>query len=83
MEAGAEERREGEGALSAFTDIITDASRQQIASYRYRAFGEQMVTYGSSPSRFTWVGKLGYYHQPDTEDYWLRARVYRPQMGRS
>ena len=64
------------------TDMLTDVDRDQIASYRYRAFGEQTVTYGSSGNRFTWVGRLGYYHQPDTSDYWLRARVHRPQIGR-
>jgi RHS repeat-associated protein len=28
------------------------------------------------------VGESGYYRQPDTEDYWVRARVYRPRTGR-
>ena len=79
------------------TWMLTDASRTEIAAYLYRAFGEQTMTYGSSPNRFTWVGRLGYYpyahsgrdggrrpshSQPDSGDYWVRARVYRPRMGR-
>jgi len=33
-------------------------------------------------NRLRWVGRLGYYWQPDSSDYWVRARVYRPQLGR-
>ncbi|MDH4209760.1 MAG: RHS repeat-associated core domain-containing protein [Anaerolineae bacterium] len=51
-------------------------------SHLGRAFGEQSVLSGSYNNPFTWVGRLGYYRQPDTSDYWLRARVYDPQRGR-
>jgi len=64
------------------TDMLTDADRDQVVSYLYKAFGEQTITYGSDPNRFTWIGSLGYYRQPDTDDYWVRARVYRPTVGR-
>ena len=64
------------------TDRLTDASENVDTSYLYRAFGEQTILSGSDPNRFTWVGRLGYYRQPDTGDYWVRARVYEPQMGR-
>jgi len=51
--------------------------------YLYRAFGEQtdVIEEGIS-NRFTWVGRLGYYREPDVDTYWLRARVYDPQRGR-
>jgi len=50
--------------------------------YFYRAFGEQtdVLTEGVS-NRFTWVGRLGYYWQPDLVNYWLRARAYGPLVG--
>jgi RHS repeat-associated protein len=64
------------------TDRLTDATQAAVVSYLYRAFGEQTILSGSSANRFGWVGKLGYYRQPDTADYWLRARVHRPQIGR-
>jgi RHS repeat-associated protein len=51
-------------------------------SYLYKAFGEQTILTGSNPNRFTWLGKLGYYRQPDTDDYWVRARIYKPSIGR-
>ena len=60
----------------------TDSVHSAVVSYLYRAFGEQTVLSGSDPNRFTWVGRLGYYRQPDTGDYWVRARVYEPTIGR-
>jgi len=79
------------------TDRITNASQVEQVAYRYRAFGEQTLVSGSSPKRFTWVGRLGHYPyahsgrdgsrrpshcQPDSGDYWVWARVYRPHVGR-
>ncbi len=64
------------------TERLTDSSENALASYLYRAFGEQSVVSGSSANPFTWVGRLGYYRQPDTDNYWLRARVHQPGIGR-
>jgi hypothetical protein len=57
------------------TDRLTDAAQGVLNSYLYRAFGEQTQLSGTTPNPFTWVGKLGYVHQPDTDDYWVRASV--------
>jgi RHS repeat-associated protein len=64
------------------TDRVTDSGQNTLVSYLYRAFGEQAVLSGSSASRFTWVGRLGYYRQADTSDYWVRARIEEPTGGR-
>jgi RHS repeat-associated protein len=64
------------------TDKLTDSNAATLAEYLYKAFGEQTVVSGSSPNRFTWVGKLGYYRQPDAADYWVRARIVKPTSGR-
>jgi hypothetical protein len=61
---------------------LTDASQDVLVAYRYRAFGEQTVVSGSSPDRFTWIGRLGYYRQPGAGDFWVSARVYSPPNGR-
>jgi RHS repeat-associated protein len=74
------ERSRGDALGS--TMQLTDASQTATDSYLYRAFGEQSVLSGSSPNPFTWVGRLGYYRQADTGDYWVRARVYAPARGR-
>jgi YD repeat-containing protein len=64
------------------TNKLTDSSANTLAEYLYRAFGQQTVLSGSSANRFTWVGKLGYYRQPDASDYWVRARIMKPGIGR-
>jgi len=64
------------------TERLTDSSQAALISYLYRAFGEQSVLSGSHANPLTWVGRLGYYRQGDSADYWLRARVYRPTVGR-
>ena len=64
------------------TDRLTDSSQNTLVSYLYRAFGQQSVLSGSSANRFTWVGRLGYYRQPDTANCWLRARIHQPSIGR-
>ena len=64
------------------TDRLTDAAQAAVVSYLYRAFGEQTVLSGSSVNRFGWIGKLGYYRQPDTGDYWVRANIEMPVQGR-
>jgi RHS repeat-associated protein len=61
---------------------LTDASQNVVDTYLYKAFGDPTHLTGTSPNRFGWLGKLGYYHQPDSSDYWVRARVYRPTIGR-
>jgi len=64
------------------TMLLTDSSQNTVISYLYRAFGEQTILSGSNPNRFGWVGRLGYYRQPDTSDYWVRARIDRPTIAR-
>ena len=58
------------------TGSLTDADESVVNQYLYRAFGQQtnLIEEGIT-NRFTWVGKLGYYRQPDLSNYWLRARL--------
>jgi RHS repeat-associated protein len=37
---------------------------------------------GGAPNGFRWVGRLGYYFEPDLNTYWLRARTYSQLAGR-
>jgi len=64
------------------TRNLTDSGQSITDTRDYRAFGATNASSGTNPSRFWWIGRLGYYLQPDTQDYWVRARVYRPQIGR-
>ncbi len=64
------------------TRALTNSGQAATDTRDYRAFGLTNASSGSTVSPFWWVGRLGYYHQPDTADHWLRARTYRPQIGR-
>ena len=64
------------------TNKLTDSNAASLVEYLYRAFGQQTILSGSSANPFTWVGKLGYYRQSDAADFWVRARVVKPSLGR-
>ncbi len=61
---------------------MTGGDESVVNQYLYRALGEQtdVIAEGIS-NRFTWVGRLGYYRQPDMVNYWLWARTYGPLVG--
>jgi RHS repeat-associated protein len=61
---------------------LTNSAQTVTDTRDYQAFGLTNASSGSTANRFWWVGRLGYYSQPDTGDYWVRARVYRPTIGR-
>jgi RHS repeat-associated protein len=64
------------------TNKLTNSSETTIAEYLYQAFGKQTVLTGSLVNPFTWGGRQGYYRQADAQDYWIRARVMNPTLGR-
>ena len=64
------------------TRLVTDASQNISESLLYDAWGNLV---GSAPTMavpFRWVGELGYLFVPVTSDYYVRARVYQPGIGR-
>ena len=64
------------------TRLVTDASENVAESLLYDAWGNLV---GSTPTLavpFRWVGELGYLFVPVTSDYYVRARVYQPGIGR-
>ncbi len=64
------------------TRALTNSAKTTTDTADYRAFGLLNASSGSTTNPFRWVGQLGYYWQPDTDDHWVRARIYRPQIGR-
>jgi len=63
------------------TSTLTDTNAATLVEYLYRAFGLQTVLSGTSPNRFTWVGRLGYYREFGRDDYWVRARILSAKAG--
>ena len=61
--------------LANSTGSVTD-------SYLYDSFGNILLTSGTTVNQFRYVGRLGYYYGVDTNDFYIRARVYNPGLGR-
>jgi len=64
------------------TLALASAAQALTDTYRWNAWGVQLASTGSTTNPFGYVGALGYYRQPDTQDYWVRVRVYRPKIAR-
>jgi len=69
---------DGSGSTRALTinsETVTDTNM-------YDAWGVTRVSTGSTVNSFEYVGDRGYYLDDDTNNYYVRERVYRPQLGR-
>ena len=55
------------------TTELTDENEEVIETYQYDAFGNRRSANDYTPP-FTYVGKLGYYTDEETDDYYVRAR---------
>jgi len=64
------------------TRELTDASEAVTDTYTYKAFGETVASSGTTTNPFRYVGRLGYYHDTETSDYYIRARKYDAPVGR-
>jgi RHS repeat-associated protein len=63
------------------TDRLTNAAQAVSDSYIYEAFGKVLASSGSTANPFRYVGRLGYYFDPELERYYLRARWYDYTTG--
>ena len=65
---------------------IYNASGVKLVSYTYDAWGKVTTTYhnngASTPARFNPFKYRGYYHDDDTNLYYLNSRYYDPATGR-
>jgi YD repeat-containing protein len=51
-------------------------------SYKYDSFGNRLAVSGTSVNPFQYVGRSGYFTDPDTNDPLLRVRHYATVVGR-
>jgi RHS repeat-associated protein len=69
---------------SGSTRELTNSSGTVTDEYVYDSFGNPIGggTSGTTTNPFRYVGRLGYYTDPELGTYYLRARVYVPSIGR-
>ncbi len=69
---------DGQGSTLALTDengAITD-------TYTYSAFGETIASTGTTVNPYRYIGSRGYQYNEETNDYYVRERVYEPAIAR-
>ena len=64
------------------TRQLANSAGSVIDSYIYDSFGNSLATSGTTVNPFQYIGRLGYYLDPDSQMYYLRARIYNPAIGR-
>jgi RHS repeat-associated protein len=64
------------------TVALTTAGQALSDAYRYKAYGEPLSQSGWTQNPFRWVGRLGYFYDPDLVQYYVRARHYDPRLAR-
>jgi len=65
------------------TDALTDPDQTSTDTWTYKAFGEVLPGTGTTDTPFGFVGKQGYYWDPEIELYFLGAHTpYDPRTGR-
>ena len=61
------------------TRVLTDNSGASTDSYDYEAFGELLAQSGNTENNYLYTGEQ---IDPNTGNYYLRARYYNPEKGR-
>jgi len=61
---------------------LTDENQNVTDTYEYSAFGKEIARTGTTENPFGYRGALGYYANPETNDIYVRARIYEPKIGR-
>ena len=64
------------------TRELTNASETVTDTNMYDAWGVNVASTGTTENPFRWVGESGYYDDPETGDYYVRARMYDPSIAR-
>lgn len=62
--------------------VLTDENENVTDTYEFSAFGEEISKTGSTVNPFGFQGAVGYYANPGADDLYVRARHYKPSVGR-
>lgn len=64
------------------TRALTDSTQNVTDTYVYDAWGEEVNRAGTTDNSFQWGGAFGYYRDPESSTYYIRARAYTPAFAR-
>ena len=64
------------------TRQMTDSAHATSDTRLYSAFGETLVSTGTTVFNLQWIGELGYYLDPETGLFEVRQRSYQPGISR-
>ena len=64
------------------TRFLTDSSGNVTDTYLNDAWGNNVVSTGTTVNPFKWVGKYGYYTDDSTGQVYVRARMYQATIAR-
>ncbi|WP_298868592.1 RHS repeat-associated core domain-containing protein [uncultured Gimesia sp.] len=64
------------------TQQMTDQSENVTDTFSYDSWGNEVARTGTAENPFRYIGEFGYYHDDETDSYYIRARVYKPMIGR-
>ena len=64
------------------TRQLTTDDETETDNYSYSAFGEPVASSGTTANPFRFVGGAGYYTDIEIGEIYVRARKYRPTVGR-
>ena len=81
------QHRDGETTFYHFdgqgsTRVLTDEHENVTDTFTYSAFGVPVARAGLTLTPFRFMGSLGYHTDDETDNVYVRARMYAAQLGR-
>jgi len=64
------------------TRALTDENGNVTDTYTYSAFGEEVEKTGTTVNPYRYIGSRGYQYNEETNDYYIRERIYEPAVAR-
>tara|TARA_R110000868_G_scaffold325463_1_gene586249 strand:+ start:4112 stop:5107 length:996 start_codon:yes stop_codon:yes gene_type:complete len=64
------------------TSELSNSAENVTDTFLYNAWGNVITLTGTTINYFRWIGNVGYYWDEEIGNYYVRARIYEPAIGR-